>query len=117
MDVQTIKGFLAVLSITGGSFSPKAKKLPFAVTSVDGDNYLLYYSSIDLAGNSPSGKPGKLKMKRSLSLNDSPSEQSRMRIPMKGRIQLVLSLSFYVLIVLEEQIDRNVRLKGACFFV
>ncbi|KNA06586.1 hypothetical protein SOVF_179640, partial [Spinacia oleracea] len=88
---KTIKGFLAVLSITGGSFSPKAKKLPFAVTSVDGDNYLLYYSSIDLAGNSPSGKPGKLKMKRSLSLNDSPSEQSRMRIPMKGRIQLVLS--------------------------
>ncbi|XP_021775792.1 uncharacterized protein LOC110739652 [Chenopodium quinoa] len=88
---KTINGFLAVLSITGGSFSPKAKKLPFAVTSVDGDNYLLYYSSIDLAGNLPSSKPGKLKMKRSLSLNDSPSEQSRLRIPMKGRIQLVVS--------------------------
>lgn len=88
---KTINGFLAVLSITGGSFSPKAKKLPFAVTSVDGDNYLLYYSSIDLAGNVPSGKPANLKMKRSLSLNDSPSDDSRLRIPMKGRIQLVVS--------------------------
>lgn len=88
---KTINGFLAVLSITGGSFSPKAKKLPFAVTSVDGDNYLLYYSSINLTGNLPSGKPGNSKMKRSLSLNDSPSEQSRLRIPMKGRIQLVVS--------------------------
>ncbi|KAL2935583.1 hypothetical protein RDABS01_018701 [Bienertia sinuspersici] len=88
---KTIDGFLAVLSITGGSFSPKAKKLPFTVTSVDGDNYLLYYSSIDLAGHLPSGKPGNAKMKRSLSLNDSPSEHSRLRIPMKGRIQLVVS--------------------------
>ena len=93
LDMQTIGGFLAVLSITGGSFSPKAKKLPFSVTSVDGDNYLLYYSSIDLAGHSPSGKPGNVKMKRSLSLNDSPSEHNRLRIPMKGRIQLVYILS------------------------
>ncbi|CAO2818318.1 unnamed protein product [Amaranthus hypochondriacus] len=88
---KRIDGFLAVLSISGGSFSPKAKKLPFAVTSVDGGNYLLYYSSIDLAGHLPSGKLGKSEMKRSLSLNDSPSEHSRFRIPMKGRIQLVLS--------------------------
>lgn len=60
---------------------------------MDGDNYLLYYSSIDLAGNSPSSKLENLKMKRSLSLNDSPSDNSCLRIPMKGRIQLVFSLS------------------------
>lgn len=88
---KKIDGFLAVLSITGGNFSPKAKKLPFTVTSVDGDKYLLYYSSIELTGRLPSGKPGSLKMKRSLSVNDSPSECNRFRIPMKGRIQLVIS--------------------------
>lgn len=88
---QKIEGFLAVLNVTGGNFSPKPKKLPFAVTSVDGDNYLLYYSSIDLAGNFPSDKYRGPKMKRSLSINDSRAEKNRLRIPMKGRIQLVLS--------------------------
>ncbi|XP_057988598.1 uncharacterized protein LOC110671857 isoform X2 [Hevea brasiliensis] len=89
---QRIDGFLAVLNVTGGNFSPQSRKLPFAVTSVDGDNYLLYYSSIDLAaGNLPSKKCSGTKMRRSLSINDSQAEQSRMRIPVKGRIQLVLS--------------------------
>lgn len=88
--MQTIDGFLAVLNITGGSFSPKAKKLPFSVSSIDGENYLLYYSSIDLAGH---GKAANVKMKRNLGLNDSPSDNSRLRIPVKGRIQLVSSLS------------------------
>jgi len=92
--VQRIDGFLAVLTITGGSFSPKAKKLPFAVNSVDGDKCLLYYSSIDLAGHLSSGKPGSPKMKRSLSVNDSPSEHSHLRVPMKGRIQLVSTFSW-----------------------
>ncbi|KAJ6424154.1 hypothetical protein OIU84_025021 [Salix udensis] len=46
---QRIDGFLAVLSITGGNFSPQSQKLPFSVTS------------------------------------------SRLHIPMKGRIQLVIS--------------------------
>ncbi|KAM7477386.1 hypothetical protein LguiA_025599 [Lonicera macranthoides] len=32
-----IDGFLVVLNITGGNFSPHPQKLPFAVTSVDGD--------------------------------------------------------------------------------
>ncbi|KAM7497447.1 hypothetical protein LguiA_021861 [Lonicera macranthoides] len=32
---QKIDGFLAVLNITGGNFSPHPQKLPFAVTSVD----------------------------------------------------------------------------------
>ncbi|KAL9239387.1 hypothetical protein vseg_013718 [Gypsophila vaccaria] len=85
---KKIDGFLAVLSISGGSFSPKAKKLPFGVTSVDGDSYMLYYSSIDLAGHLPSGS---LDMKKNLKLKDSPIELSRLRIPMKGRVQLVIS--------------------------
>ncbi|KAG4396031.1 hypothetical protein GLYMA_19G097300v4 [Glycine max] len=84
---KKIDGFLAVLSITGGNFSPKSQKLPFSVTSVDGDCYLLYYASIDLAGNSSSNKfRGQL-----LGKNDSQIVKSRLRIPMKGRIQLVLS--------------------------
>ncbi|KAJ8421983.1 hypothetical protein Cgig2_003616 [Carnegiea gigantea] len=88
---KKIDGFLAVLSLTGGSFSPKARKLPFTVTSLDGDYYLLYYSSIDLAGYLPTGKSGSLKMKRTLSADKSSAEHSLWRIPMKGRIQLVVS--------------------------
>ncbi|KAG8638597.1 uncharacterized protein LOC110599934 isoform X2 [Manihot esculenta] len=87
---QRIDGFLAVLNVTGGNFSPQSQKLPFTVTSVDGDNYLLYYASIDLAGDMPSNK-GSEKMRRSLSIDDPQAEQTRLRIPMKGQIQLVLS--------------------------
>ncbi|KAJ0973555.1 hypothetical protein J5N97_021514 [Dioscorea zingiberensis] len=88
---QKIDGFLAVLNVTGGNFSPPSQKLPFAVTSVDGDNYLLYYASIDLAGSLPSNKCKGPKLRRSLSNNDSRAARSRLRIPMKGRIQLVVS--------------------------
>ncbi|XP_024030913.1 uncharacterized protein LOC21389133 isoform X2 [Morus notabilis] len=88
---QSIDGFLAVLSITGGNFSPQSQKLPFSVTSVDGDCYLLYYASIDLARNSSLNKGRGQKMKRGLSNDDSQTVRSRLRIPMKGRIQLVLS--------------------------
>lgn len=88
--MQKIDGFLAVLNITGGSFSPHPQKLPFAVTSVDGDNCLLYYSSIDLAGHLPSDKVKGSKMKRSLCSGNSQAEKSRLRVPMKGRIQLVM---------------------------
>ncbi|KAK9278333.1 hypothetical protein L1049_027898 [Liquidambar formosana] len=88
---QRIDGFLAVLNVTGGKFSPQSQKLPFAVTSVDGDNYLLYYSSIDLAGNVLSNKSRGPKMRRSLSIDESRAEKGRLRIPMKGCIQLVLS--------------------------
>ncbi|XP_028118272.1 uncharacterized protein LOC114315856 isoform X1 [Camellia sinensis] len=87
---QRIDGFLAVLSITGGSFSPKSQKLPFAVTSVDGDNYLLYYASIDL-GRIPSNNFAGQNLKSGLSNVDSQGATSRLRIPVKGRIQLVLS--------------------------
>ncbi|KAK3026751.1 hypothetical protein RJ639_042204, partial [Escallonia herrerae] len=79
-----IDGFLAVLSVTGGDFSPKSQKLPFAATSVDGDSYLLYYASIGLAGNSQNIKGGHEN-------GDLQTGESRLRIPMKGRIQLVLS--------------------------
>ncbi|WOG89242.1 hypothetical protein DCAR_0208479 [Daucus carota subsp. sativus] len=88
---QKIDGFLAVLNITGGSFWPHPQKLPFSVTSVDGDNCLLYYSSVDLAGNLASDKVKGPKMKKSLNSNNSQAEKSRLRVPMKGRIQLVLS--------------------------
>ncbi|XP_031489991.1 uncharacterized protein LOC116257413 isoform X1 [Nymphaea colorata] len=86
---QKIDGFLAVLSVTGGSFSPPSQKLPFSVTSVDGDSCLLYYASIDLASNGNKCKGPQ--MRRSLSTMDYLSSKSRTRIPMKGRIQLVLS--------------------------
>ncbi|GAU49715.1 hypothetical protein TSUD_407920 [Trifolium subterraneum] len=88
---KKLDGFLAVLSISGGNFSPKSQKLPFSVTSVDGDSYLLYYASIDLAGNSSSNKFRGQLLKRGLRNDDSQSVKSRFRIPMKGRIQLVLS--------------------------
>lgn len=90
--VQKIDGFLAVLNVTGGNFSPHPQKLPFAVTSMDGDNYRLYYSSIDLAGNLPSNRYRGPKMKRSLSIDYSRAEKSRLRIPIKGCIQLVLPI-------------------------
>ncbi|XXG41712.1 hypothetical protein AAC387_Pa01g2123 [Persea americana] len=88
---QRIDGFLAVLNITGGDFSPPCQKLPFGVESVDGDSYLLYYASIDLAGNLPSNKYKGPKSKRNLGNNNSRAAKSRFRIPMKGQIQLVLS--------------------------
>ncbi|MQL97024.1 hypothetical protein Taro_029708 [Colocasia esculenta] len=88
---QRIDGFLAVLRVTGGSFSPPSQKLPFSVTSVDGDSYLLYYASIDLAGNAPSSKCERPKMTKSLSNEDPCTSRTRLRIPMKGCIQLVLS--------------------------
>lgn len=87
---QTIDGFLAVLSITGGNFSPKSQKLPFSVTSIDGDSYLLYYASIDLAGNLPTTKCRR-NSKGAPCNGISRSSRSRLRIPVKGRIQLVLS--------------------------
>lgn len=92
--MQKIDGFLAVLNITGGKFAPHPQKLPFSVTSVDGDNYLLYYSSIDLCGNtSPKKCEGPI-LKRSLSTNNGSSDdKARLRVPMKGRLQLVSSLS------------------------
>ncbi|KAG6420779.1 hypothetical protein SASPL_117318 [Salvia splendens] len=90
---QKIDGFLAVLNITGGKFSPHPQKLPFSVTSVDGDNYLLYYSSIDLSVHSSSNKCECPALKRSLCANGSSDDKARLKIPMKGRLQLVFSLS------------------------
>lgn len=88
---QRIDGFLAVLNISCGSFSPQTRKLPFAVTSIDEDSSLLYYAAIDLADSSSSNKCKHQKLKRSLSIDDSQAVKSRFRIPVKGRLQLVLS--------------------------
>ncbi|XP_047047169.1 uncharacterized protein LOC124652197 isoform X1 [Lolium rigidum] len=91
-DTQNIDGFLAVLNVTGGNFSPPSQKLPFAVTSIDEDSSLLYYSSINLAGRLPTNSNSKSpKLKRSSNSNDSRSAKSRLHIPVKGRIQLVVS--------------------------
>ncbi|XP_010679965.3 uncharacterized protein LOC104895217 isoform X1 [Beta vulgaris subsp. vulgaris] len=88
---QKIDGFLAVLSVTGGNFSPKSQKLPFSATSIDGDSYLLYYASLALPGKSASNGSYGHKFRRSLSNNDAGFVDNRLRIPVKGRIQLVLS--------------------------
>ncbi|TKW34050.1 hypothetical protein SEVIR_2G279400v4 [Setaria viridis] len=90
-DNQSIDGFLAILNVTGGNFSPPTQKLPFTVTSIDEDSSLLYYSSIDLAGRLPTNNSKSPKLKRSLSNSDSRSAKSRLRIPVKGRIQLLVS--------------------------
>ncbi|CAG7906653.1 unnamed protein product [Brassica rapa] len=86
-----IDGFLAILSIAGGNISPKAQKLPFSVTSVGDDCFLLYYASIDLSGGSSSNKLWAQKLKKNQNSSDSQTTNSRLRIPIKGRIQLVLS--------------------------
>ncbi|MBA0705103.1 hypothetical protein Golax_017317 [Gossypium laxum] len=88
---QRIVGFLAVLSITGGTFSPQSQKLTFPVTSVDGDCSLLYYASIDLSRNSSLSKCRDQKLKRGLGNDEQQAVRSRLHIPMKGRIKLVLS--------------------------
>ncbi|KAG2301551.1 hypothetical protein Bca52824_030202 [Brassica carinata] len=88
---QKIDGFLAVLSIAGGNVSPKSQKLPFSVTSAGDDCLLLYYASIDLAGGSKSNKFWSQKLKTSPISLDGQSSKNQLRIPMKGRIQLVLS--------------------------
>ncbi|KAI4366945.1 hypothetical protein MLD38_022742 [Melastoma candidum] len=83
---QKIDGFLAILSISGGNFSPKSQKLPFSVSSVDGDSFLLYFASIDLPGRS--SKCGAQRLRCD---DAKQTVKSRLRVPMKGRIQLVLS--------------------------
>lgn len=95
---QKIDGFLAVLKVTGGSFSPPSQKLPFSVTSVDGDSCLLYCASIDLGEKSPSDKCKGPQMTRSLSFEDSQTSRSRMRIPSKGCLQLVIFFNIFVLL-------------------
>ncbi|KAK7316850.1 hypothetical protein RJT34_00605 [Clitoria ternatea] len=91
LSSKKIEGFLAVLNVAGDNFSPQSQKIPFAVTSVDGDKRLLYYSSINLSGKLLSSKSRVAKFQRTLSMNESRSEKRRIRVPMKGRIQLVLS--------------------------
>lgn len=77
---QKLDGFLALLSVTGGSWPPPVKKLPFSVMCVNGDSSLPYFASIDLAGT-PEAKSIK-----------SPTK-ARFKIPVKGRVQLVRNLS------------------------
>jgi hypothetical protein len=84
---QKLDGFLALLSVTGGSWSPSLRKLPFSVTCVDGDSSLLYFASIDLVG-SASGDNGLNRTYKS-KISDLHPVKSRIRIPVQGRVQLV----------------------------
>lgn len=56
---------------------------------MDGDRYLLYYASIDLAKNSLLNKYRAQKSKQVSNTDESQLVKSRLRVPMKGRIQLV----------------------------
>lgn len=87
--LQKLDGFLALLSITGGSWSPPMQKLPFSVTCVDGESSLLYYASIDLAGNVMKKKIAGDRRRKNASLDDGSVTKSRFRIPVSGRVQLV----------------------------
>ncbi|KAI5060194.1 hypothetical protein GOP47_0025123 [Adiantum capillus-veneris] len=88
---QKLDGFLALLSVTGGSWSPPIRKLPFSVTCVDGESSLLYYASIDLAGNASRKKFVNERRRKSASIEDGSVNKNRFRIPVSGRVQLVLS--------------------------
>ncbi|KAH7444430.1 hypothetical protein KP509_02G078300 [Ceratopteris richardii] len=88
---QKLDGFLALLSITGGSWSPPMQKLPFSVTCVDKESPLLYYASINLAENSAKKKVSSDRRRKSAPVDDSLLDKSRIRIPISGRVQLVLS--------------------------
>ncbi|GJN38503.1 hypothetical protein PR202_gb27551 [Eleusine coracana subsp. coracana] len=63
-DNQSIDGFLAILNVAGGNFSPPTQKLPFTVSSIDEDSSLLYYSSINLVGRLPTNNSKSPKSKR-----------------------------------------------------
>jgi hypothetical protein len=85
---------------------------------MDGNNYLLYYASIDLAGNVQANKYSDQNMRRSLSIDDSRSERSRLRIPMKGRMQLVTYPSFFqVCMLIELELQLYSFYKEQCFFI
>eukprot|EP00250_Pteridium_aquilinum_P015403 c22560_g1_i1 orf=348-2675(+) len=88
---QKLDGFLALLSITGGSWSPPMQKLPFSVTCVDGESSLLYYASIDLSGNATKKKVAGDRRRKNASVDDASVSKNRFRIPVSGRVQLVLS--------------------------
>lgn len=88
---QRLEGFLALLSVTGGCWSPPLQKLPFSVTCVDVESLLLYYASIDLTGNATSMRYKGNKSRRNGFLEETSANKSRFRIPVRGRVQLVLS--------------------------
>mgnify|MGYP006957852867 FL=1 len=87
--MQKLEGFLSFLSITGGCWSPPLQKLPFSVTCVDG---LLYYASINLAGNSVKKRGKTNQCKKNDSLDDTAIGKNRFRIPVRGRVQLVTNM-------------------------
>lgn len=88
---QKLDGFLAFLSITGGSWSPPVQKLPFSVTCVNGESSLLYYASIDIAGNAMKKNIAGDRFSKNNAIQDGSVTKSRFRIPICGRVQLVVS--------------------------
>ncbi|KAL2623971.1 hypothetical protein R1flu_008216 [Riccia fluitans] len=86
---QRLDGFLALLTVSGGSWSPPMRRLPFSVTCVDGDSSLTYYAaSIDLADG---GSGSKFKSDKHCFSECRRGSKNRFRIPVRGRVQLVLS--------------------------
>ena len=73
--------------------SPKSQKLPFFVTSMDEECYLLSYASIDLAGNSSSNKFRGQLLKLGLGKDDSQIANSRLCLLIKGRIYAAIFVS------------------------
>eukprot|EP00249_Psilotum_nudum_P020673 c27802_g1_i2 orf=60-2585(-) len=88
---QKLDGFLALLSVTGGKWSPPLRKLPFSVTCVDGDSSLLYYAVLDIGGSFNRGKCKESKSKKNRSVQEMQAAKSQFRIPVRGCVQLVLS--------------------------
>ncbi|KAH7427188.1 hypothetical protein KP509_10G033600 [Ceratopteris richardii] len=88
---QKLDGFLALLSITGGPWCLPVQKLPFSVTCVGEESSLLYYASIEFPETSRKNKAGSEKRRKNALAEDDSLRKNRLRIPVSGRVQLVLS--------------------------
>ncbi|EFJ28764.1 hypothetical protein SELMODRAFT_441217 [Selaginella moellendorffii] len=84
---QKLDGFLALLSVSGGSWSPQMRKLPFSVSCIDGDSCLLYYASIDIIHSKAKAQQANTCIKEETRA----WKGSRFRVPIRGRVQLVVS--------------------------
>ncbi|GAQ85519.1 hypothetical protein KFL_002390110 [Klebsormidium nitens] len=87
---QRLDGFQALLSVSGGEWTPERQKLPFSVVCVDGTSSL-YCATIHF----PSVPPGKASPRRNSSAgtedNTGHGHHARLRVPPNGKVQLVLS--------------------------
>eukprot|EP00897_Mesotaenium_endlicherianum_P002251 jgi/Mesen1/2053/ME000150S01145 len=85
---QQFEGFRAVLTVVGGKHAPPQRKYPFTVTYLDGSSSSLYSASIDLSSSSSTTITSSSSKRRR---SGGEAGLGRLRVPAKGRIQLVLS--------------------------